>query len=82
MTDVMQCTIYAQTLTQTFEEKPATITLENDNIPALDMIQALDATKMSKFIDMRHQYIKQTVREKNIKLQQKPSRELKADIFT
>lgn len=55
--------------------------LENVNMPALDMIKALGATKRSKFIHMWNQYIKQTVREKGIILKHTASVELEADLF-
>lgn len=64
-----------------YEEKPTTITLDNDNMQTVDMIQALGATKRSEFMYTHHQYIKQTVKEKNIKLKHKEYMELKVDIF-
>lgn len=51
-------------------------------MPALDMARTLGATKRSKFIDMRHFYIKETIEEKNITLDYTTSRDLDADLFT
>lgn len=82
MAEVTQRAIYTQTLATSFDKKPAEITLENDNMPALDMMAALGATKRSKFIDMRHHYLKQTVKEHNITLKHVASADLRADMFT
>lgn len=54
MADIIQRSIYTQTLARSFHDGDAAITLENDNIPALDILKALGATKRSKFIDMRN----------------------------
>lgn len=82
MTEVLQQAIYTQTLALSFHPscKPA-IRLYNDNIPAITMIQALGATKRSKFIDLRHQYLKQQIRDSNTSIYHKPSLLLSADMF-
>lgn len=78
----MQQAVYVQTLARSFDLPQASITLENDNMPAIDMMRALGANKRSKFIDVRHQYLKQIVCKNNIQLQHVPSKKLRADLFT
>lgn len=67
MTDVIQCAIYVQQLGRTFDRTPKGITIKNDKMAAFTMTKALGATKRSKFIEMRHQYIKQTIQDKKSK---------------
>lgn len=49
---------------KTFQVDLAMVTLENDNMLALDMIKALRGAKRSKFVDMRHHFLKQVIEEK------------------
>lgn len=48
----------------------------------MGILQDIGATKRLKFIDLRHHYIKQTIKEKSIQLKHTESEKLKADIFT
>lgn len=82
MTEIMQRSIYAQTLSMSFQTAKPGITLENDNQPAITMIKALGATKRSKFIDLRHHYLKEVVKNNNVTIVHVPSKLCRADIFT
>lgn len=82
ITELIQRSIYAQTLATTFVKERPGITLQNDNMPAIAMLGALGATKRSKFIDLRHNYIKQVTKTNNITIVHVPSKTCPADIFT
>lgn len=82
MVEMMQRGVYMQTLAQSFEKRRPPLVVNNDNMPAITMVNALGLTKTSKFIDLRHQYIKQQVRDHNRSIQHVPSKELTADMFT
>lgn len=81
MAEVIQRSIYAKALSVTFDKQGVGIKIGNEKMNALDMLKALGATKISKFIDMRHQYLKQTIKNNNLKLVPTPQAELKAVIF-
>lgn len=46
------------------------------------MIKSLGATKRSKFIDLRHHYLKTTINQKNVDFKHTPSAQLRADLLT
>lgn len=48
----------------------------------IDMLRVLGATLQSKFIYLRHQYLKQIIKTNNIEIKHIPSQELRADMFT
>lgn len=82
MTDVTQRAIYKQILACSFHDGITAITLENDNIPSVNMFKALCATKRSKFIYIRQHYLNQVINKKNIRIQHVPSCVLRSDLFT
>lgn len=53
-----------------------------DNQPALDMLFSLAGTKLTKFIDLHHNFIKDEIRLHNIHYRHVPSELMKADVFT
>lgn len=54
MIKVLQRSIYVQTIGTSFEDRRPNVLTENDNMPAIKMIKSVEATKLSKFIDLRH----------------------------
>lgn len=82
MADMMQRAAYPQTLAHSFETQRARLVLNNYNMPAITIINALGATKRSKFINRRHQYLKQQISNNYIYIKHVPSRILPADMFT
>lgn len=80
--DATQYTVFAKTLTKKVDNKTPLKQVENDNLPALDMINSVGATKCFKFIDLKHQYIKYVIRQEDIKIKHKQSAEKTADILT
>lgn len=54
----------------------------SDKQPAIDMLTSLGGTKRSKFIDMRHGFIKDQVENNDVKVVHVPSDEQNAEIFT
>lgn len=53
-----------------------------DNPPALYMLFFLGGTKLSKFIDLRHQFIQLEIKRRSIQYKHVPSEKMKADILT
>lgn len=49
-------------------------------MPAITMIKALGATKRSKFIDLRHNYIKETIKNNKVEHHHVPSKQCWADL--
>lgn len=45
MTDVMQRAVYTQALARTFEKQKPAVQMENDNLPAITMLNAIGRTK-------------------------------------
>lgn len=68
MAEVMHRSVYAQTLTTKFTTEKPDIIMENDNMPAITMISAIGATKRSKIIHLRHQYLKQITKDKHVSI--------------
>lgn len=81
MTEITQRAIYAQTLALSFTRERPAIVLENDNMAAMRMLTALGATKRSKFIDLRHHYLKEVVKNNNVEIRHVPSQKCGADLF-
>lgn len=81
MTYILQRAIYIQTQAMFFQETKPAIKLYNDML-ALKMVKALGKTTLSKFFDLRYQYIRQKIRDTHITLHHQPSRHLSADMFT
>lgn len=82
MAEVLEKSMYTQQLGDAFEQKRPVICMENDNKPAIGMLQSIGPTKRSKFIDLRHQFIKQTIQNTDTTIIHVPSQELCADMFT
>lgn len=68
----MHNSIYVRELARAFEKKAACIIMERDIMTAITMIKALGATKQSKFIEIRHQYIKEKIKNHYITLKHSP----------
>lgn len=67
---------------KSFERHQARLVLNNDKMQGITMVNALGATKRSKLIDLRHQYLMQQIRQNNIENKHVPSKILPADMFT
>lgn len=52
-----------------------------NNMPALNMLFSLGGTKMSKFIDLRHYYIREQIQRYDISYAHVPTDKMKADII-
>lgn len=55
--ELLQRAVCTQTLETSFKNNQTKIKLENNNIPENTMIDEIEATKTSKFMDMCHAYI-------------------------
>lgn len=73
MADNMKQAIYVKQLAKTFEDKEAGVVKENEIMPELTMINALGAKRRFKFIELRHQYVKETIQEHKIEMKHTPS---------
>lgn len=82
MEDTIQRPLYVKTLAETFETTTPPLVLKTDNMPTITMVNAFGSTKQSKFIELRHQYIKQKIQSNNIIIKHVPSRILLSDMFT
>lgn len=80
--EVAQRGVYVRNLLGTIHEHKPTVSFETDNQPALDMVKALGNPTRSKFIDIRHHYIKEQIRDNKIAIKYVRSEDQDADIFT
>lgn len=74
--------MFGKTQATSFTKYKPPIVMENDTLPAIMMIKALGATKRSKFIDLRHHYLKEVFKNKQVELRHIPSKECRAYLFT
>lgn len=51
-------------------------------MPTINMLNAVRATKRSKYIDLRNNYIKEVIKNNNVEATHVPSKQCRADLFT
>lgn len=81
ITEVLQQVIHARNLGTTFCNDKGHVVLATEKHPALDMLKALGNTRRSKYIDPRHNFLKEQVRTNNVEIRHIKSAEQEADIF-
>lgn len=80
--EVVQRAIYTSNLATTLHKHRMGITFETDNQPALSMISSMGNTTRSKFIDIRHHYLKEQIKANKVNIVHVKSEDQGADIFT
>lgn len=82
MGDLFQWAVYKQTLAPSFNTRRTGILLQNDNMPGLNMVEEMGATRRSKLIDKQLPCSKEAIRRQDVKIKHTLSAELRADMFT
>lgn len=80
--EVFQRAIHTRNLNKTFTTQVTVTEIHTDNKPTMDMVQALGGIRRSKFIDIRHQYIKEQLLDNEVTIHHVPSEEQDADILS